>query len=140
MKKIVITETQLKRLTKSLVTEQSQINLGGLPVLLNKSGQTPEEMEKKIVPKNNPNFGTLTFNIGGKTVRIRLFTSKYGDVNIVELQPKKDGAYIKTLKGREQNLDSDIVSKIIEFVKNPSLNDVKLDSSFLVGDLKAKKI
>jgi hypothetical protein len=130
MKKIVISESQLKRLTKSLVTEQTKLNLGGLPVSLDLSGDV----------KTNPNFGTLTFNIGGKTIKVRLFTTKFGNVNIVELKPKEDGAYIKTLKGREENLDNEMISKLVKFVQSQTSNDIKLDSSFLVGDLKAKKI
>jgi len=132
MKKIILTETQLKTLTKSLATEQTQTqtSLFGVPVTLNLSGNV----------NTNPSYGTLTFYVGNKKVNVRLRTSRYGNVNIVELIPKNDGAFIKTLKGREQKLDKEIVSKMIDFIKNPNISDVDLDSSILVGDLKAKKI
>jgi hypothetical protein len=129
MKKIILTETQLKKLTNNIVLEQ-QTNLGGFPVSLDLNGDV----------NTNPNYGTLTFKIGNKQIKVRLFTTRYGNVNIVKLIPKKDGAFIKTLKGREQILDSDMVSKMIDFIKNPDASDVKLDSSLLIGDLKAKKL
>jgi len=128
MKKIVITESQLKRLTNNIVLEQ-QVKLGGIPVSLDLNGDV----------KTNPNYGTLTFNIGNKKINIRLFTTKKGNVNIVKLIPKDDGIYIKTLMGIEKNLNKDTINKLIEYVNNP-IGEVKLDSSILVGDLKAKKI
>jgi hypothetical protein len=142
MKKLVITESQLKRLTKSLVSEQ-QTNLGGLPVFLDLRGQTPEESQKKEVPASNPNFGTLTFKVGNKQVKIRLFTSRLGNVNIVELTPTTNGAKIVTLKGTEKELDKEIVNTLLKFVQNLQTkpNDtVQLDSSMMTGKLLAKKV
>ena len=140
MKKIVITETQLKRLTKSLVTEQ-QITLGGLSVSLDLKDWDEEKKLAKERPSNNPNFGTVIFSNQGKNpVRVRLYTSM-GDTNIVKLVPKDGGVYIETLKGKTKQLGKDVVDKLIQFVNTPNIKVTKepLISSMGIG-LYAKKV
>lgn len=130
MKKIILTESQLKILTKCLVTEQ-QTNLGGLPVLLDLNGDTSK----------NPNFGTLIFKVNNQPIKIRLFTEKLGNVNVVKLFPTSNGVNITTLKGTKKELGNDIVNNLTNFVKNQRTNTtLELDSSFITGKLFAKKI
>jgi hypothetical protein len=120
MKRLIITENQLKKLTKSLVNEQVQTSLFDVPVTLNLSGDV----------ETNPSYGALTFNVGNKKINVRLFTTRYGNVNIVKLIPKDNGAYIKTLKGREQVLDKDTVNKLIDYIKNP-IGEVEVRFKFI---------
>jgi hypothetical protein len=123
---IVLTESQLSELTKYLITEQT-VNLGGLSVSLNQDEKSSD-------------FGSLKFIFNGKEIKIRLFTTRFGNVNIVDIKPNKNGVSIKTKKGVEKDLKQDMVNNLVNYVKNDTKNDIKLDSSFVVGDLMAKKL
>jgi hypothetical protein len=127
METIIITENQFDRLSKSIITEQEKVKLGKYDVTLN------------TLNPSDPNFGTLTFDVQGKMIKIRLYTTILGNVNIVKLIPSDGGVYIKTFKGLEKKLEKGKVDMILNYVENP-VGEIKLDSSLATGSLKAKKV
>lgn len=127
METIIITENQFDRLSKSIITEQEKVKLGNYDVTLNTANPS------------DPNFGTLSFNVKGKMITIRLYTTVLGNVNIIKLSHSDNGVYIKTFKGLEKNLDQDKVDLLLKYVENP-VGEIKLDSSLATGSLKAKKV
>jgi hypothetical protein len=127
MQRIIVSEKQFERLSKFIITEQEKVRLGNYEVTLNTKNDT------------DPNFGTLNFNVGGKSVTIRLYTVRRGPVNIIKLIPKKNGAFIETKLGFTKILEQDIVDKLLSYVRNP-VGEIELDSNILTGKLMAKKV
>lgn len=124
MKKIIITESQLKKITKLLVMEQSNsINIEGRNGFINSDG-------------------TISLlNKFGKQIKIRLKTDRLGDVNIVKFLKKDDGNYeIETRKGTNKEFNIKKVNSLINFVDSSETSSSPLDSSMLVGNLKAYKV
>jgi len=124
MKKIIITESQLKAITKLLVTEQSaNINIEG------RNGEIYDD-------------GTISLaNKSGAKIRIRLKTSILGDVNIVKFQKNEDGDYqILTKKGLNKDFPLDKVKMLINFIDSPKTVSPAIDSSFATGKLTAHKV
>ena len=124
MKKIVISESQLKKITKSLIAEQS-------------TNQTSIEGRKAII---NPD-GTLSIlNNIGKYIKIRLMTKNMGDVNVVKFVKTKKGNYqIETKLGVNKIFDLEKVKKLLNFVDSTEKISNPIDSSLLTGPLTAEK-
>lgn len=124
MKKIIITENQLKKIAELLITEQSDnINIEGRNGVINPDGTI--SLLNKI----------------GKQIKIRLKTDRLGDVNIVKFIKNDDGDYeIKTKKGRNEIFNIKKVKSLINFIDSSESVSSALDSSLLVGDLKAHKV
>lgn len=124
MKKIVISESQLKKITKSLIAEQA-------------TNQTSIEGRKAII---NPD-GTLSIlNNIGKFIKIRLKTENMGDVNVVKFVKTKKGNYqIETKLGVNKIFDLEKVKKLLNFVDSTEEISNPIDSSLLTGTLTAQK-
>lgn len=127
MKKIIITETQLKKITKLLISEQKMTNIEGRKTTINPDG-TLSILDKL-----------------GRAVKIRLKTGRkiMGNdlVNIVKFFRKEDGDYeIETLKGTNKTFELDKVKQLINFVDSSDMESNPLDSSMITGPLKAFKV
>lgn len=124
MKKIVITESQLKAITKLLVTEQSaNINIEG------RKGEI------------NPDGTISLLNRLGQKIKIRLKTARLGDVNIVKFIKKEDGNYeIETKMGTNKEFKLDKVNQLLNFIDSSNTKSSALDSSIITGPLTAHKV
>lgn len=124
MKKIVITESQLERLTKSLVTENIAHNGNQI---------------------NYNSDGTINVN----NVKIRLIHTKNptpfsGDgpweINIVKLNKQDKGLDFETKKGKKGLIPVNVLDDLIIYAKSSDRNNKFLMSGGLAGDILAKKV
>jgi len=128
MKKIVITETQLKRLTKFLVTESVNYN--------------------DTIISYNPD-GTISVKDKSIDVKIRLIHTKNptplsGDgpweINIVNLNLQDKGLNFETKKGRKGLIPKNVLDSLINYVKSNDRNNKFLMDGGLAGQIFAKKV
>ncbi len=124
MKKIVITEAQLKNLTKFLVTENIEIN--GSNISYNPDG---------------------TINVNG--VKIRLIHTQNPlplsgkgpwEINIVKLNKQDKGLDFETKKGRKGLIPFNVLNGLISYVKSNDRNNKYLMDGGPAGDILAKKV
>lgn len=122
MKKIIITETQLKKITESLVIESNITDIMGVRAEVN-----PE--------------GTVSFYRKDKQKIVIRFTTRFGDANITSIT-EQDGSYYITTRmvTTPQEIDSDGVKKLIDFVNSSEKKPVKILWNIKTGDLMAKKV
>lgn len=128
MKKIVITESQLERVTKSIseqfLTQPKETNLEGRKAIINTDGTI------SIFSNATKNF-----------VKIRFKTDNLGDVNFRKFE--------KNLKGTEYDVETKMnkklefpPKKVLELLNFVDSNDKISDSlggNFVTGTLKAYK-
>lgn len=120
MKKIIITENQLRKITESLLDESSDIM--GLKIKVNDDG-------------------TVSFyKKDGQKINIR-FSTRYGNVNITNIIEKDGSYYITTIRIKEpQEINQDGVKKLIEYINAQQTEPVKILWNIKIGDLIAKKV
>lgn len=135
MKKIIITETQLKKITKALLNEQNNVrNLAGLITYLNTNN-----------PNDEKKFGTLSVkNQSGKIVNIRFYAESFiknAIINIVDLITNEDNSvHLKFKSGREKTINSNIVSNVINYINDNNNNQPLEIGSELGFTLFVKKV
>lgn len=122
MKKIIITEAQLKKITESLVNESVITDIMGVKAEVN-------------------NDGTVSFyRKDNQKITIR-FTTRYGKANITSITEKDGSYYITTIKvTTPQEIGADGVKKLIDYVNSPEKEPVKILWNLKIGDLMANKV
>jgi len=119
MKKIIITESQLKKITEILILEEELTDIMGIKAQVNKDGTVSFIRQDK------------------KTIIIR-FTTRYGNANITSIT-EQDGSYFITTRmvNTPQIIDNDGVKILVNFVNNPKKDGVKILWNIKIGDLVA---
>jgi hypothetical protein len=127
MKKILLTETQLKKLTKSLLIEN--VIYKGNKITVNGDGTiNVNNVKIRLTHSNNP---------------IPLSGKGPWNINITKIWITNDGLRFDTIKrkNKEDNILSyDILDKLINYTKQRNDESLSLMSNMLVGDIKANKV
>lgn len=128
MKKIVITESQLERVTKSIseqfLTQPKETNLEGRKAIINTDGTI------SIFSNTTKNF-----------VKLRFSTKNMGDVNFrkFEKNPKGTKYDIETKLNKQLEFPIEKVVELLNFVDSNKKVSDSLGGNFVTGTLTAEK-
>jgi hypothetical protein len=122
MKKILITESQLKRLTKNLVTENIVYN--GNKISYNSDGTiNVNNIKIRLIHTNKPLIGKGEY-----------------EINIVELKLEKDGLHFTTKMGISKVIPLNVLIVLTNYAKSKDTNDKYLMDGKSAGDVYARKV
>jgi hypothetical protein len=120
MKKIIrLSETDLKRIVKRIISESTANTLDGREYEITQYGTI------KIKNKNN------------ELVNVRL-TTNMGDINLKSIYKVGDGYKVVTKNGTTKEVDSDYIKKLISFADKGTPN--KIGTGFLTPTIILKKV
>jgi hypothetical protein len=122
MKKIVITESQLKKLTKFLVTES--IDYNGNTISYNPDGTiNVNKVKIRLIHTNKPIIGQGQY-----------------EINIVDLKLENDGLHFKTKMGISKVIPTNVLYVLTNYAKSNDRNDKYLMDGKSAGKIYAKKL
>jgi hypothetical protein len=124
MKRILLTETQLLRLTKSLVRENIIHN--GHNINYNPDGTiNVNKIKIRLLHTQNP---------------LDLFNKGPWEINIVKLNKQDKGLDFETKKGKKGLIPIKVLDDLINYVNSNDRNNKLLMNGGLAGDILAKKV